>query len=103
MKQNSKCKNCTWEKQAIINILKVNQTTTQEEIAKQWTKGIVLTFPFVAIIISNRLKNKIPHIIKLPKSEQRSWQILVSAVQLIYEVIKNGIYDYKRSGRKMEY
>lgn len=35
MKQNSKCKNCTWEKQAIINILKVNQTTTQEEIAKQ--------------------------------------------------------------------
>lgn len=31
----SKCKNCTLEEQAIINILKVNSTITQEEIAKQ--------------------------------------------------------------------
>ena len=35
----SKCKNCTLEEQAIINILKVNPTTTQEEIAKQINKS----------------------------------------------------------------
>lgn len=34
-----KCKNCTLEEQAIINILKVNPTTTQEEIAKQINKS----------------------------------------------------------------
>ena len=35
----SKCKNCTLEEQAIINILKVNPTTTQEEIAKLISKS----------------------------------------------------------------
>ena len=37
--EDSKCKNCTLEEQAIINILKVNPTTTQEEIAKQINKS----------------------------------------------------------------
>lgn len=35
----SKCKNCTLEEQAIINILKVNSIITQEEIAKQINKS----------------------------------------------------------------
>ena len=35
----SKCNNCTLEEQAIINILKVNPTITQEEIAKQINKS----------------------------------------------------------------
>ena len=35
----SKCKICTLEEQAIINILKVNPTTTQEEIVKQINKS----------------------------------------------------------------
>lgn len=37
--KNSKCKNCTLEEPAIINILKINPTTTQEEIAKQINKS----------------------------------------------------------------
>ena len=37
--ESSKCKNCTLEEQAIINILKVNPTTTQDEIAKQINKS----------------------------------------------------------------
>ena len=37
---NLKCKNCTLEEQAIINILKVNPATTQEEIAVQINKSI---------------------------------------------------------------
>ena len=37
--EDSKCNNCTLEEQAIINILKVNPTTTQEEIAKQINKS----------------------------------------------------------------
>jgi len=37
--EHSKCNNCTLEEQAIINILKVNPTTTQEEIAKQINKS----------------------------------------------------------------
>ena len=36
---DSKCNYCTLEEQAIINILKVNSTTTQEEIAKQINKS----------------------------------------------------------------
>ena len=36
---NVKCNNCTLEEQAIINILKDNPTTTQEEIAKQINKS----------------------------------------------------------------
>ena len=35
----SKCNNCTLEEQTIINILKVNPTTTQEQIAKQINKS----------------------------------------------------------------
>ena len=37
--EESKCNNCTLEEQAIINILKVNPTTTQEEIAKRINKS----------------------------------------------------------------
>lgn len=37
---NLKCKNCTLKEQAIINILKVNPATTQEEIAVQINKSI---------------------------------------------------------------
>ena len=36
---NLKGNNCTLEEQAIINILKVNPTTKQEEIAKQINKS----------------------------------------------------------------
>lgn len=32
--------NCTLEGQAIINVLKLNYTTTQEEIAKQMNKSL---------------------------------------------------------------
>ena len=39
-KNNLKCKNCTLEEQAIINILKVNPATNQEEIAKQINKSV---------------------------------------------------------------
>jgi len=35
----SKCKNCTLEEQVIINILEVDPTNTQEEIAKQINKS----------------------------------------------------------------
>jgi len=35
-----KCKNCTLEEQAIINILKTNPATTQEEIAIQINKSL---------------------------------------------------------------
>ena len=35
-----KCKNCTLEEQAIINILKNKPTVTQEEIAKQINKSV---------------------------------------------------------------
>lgn len=35
-----KCKNCTLEEQAIINILKVNPRATQEEIATQINKSV---------------------------------------------------------------
>lgn len=35
-----KCKNCTLEEQAIINILKVNPIITQEEIANKINKSI---------------------------------------------------------------
>ena len=35
-----KCKNCTLEEQAIINILKINPETNQEEIAKQINKSV---------------------------------------------------------------
>ena len=35
-----KCKNCTLEEQAIINILKVNPTINQEEIARKINKSI---------------------------------------------------------------
>ena len=35
---NSKCNNCTLEERAIINILKVNPPTTQEETAR---KGLI--------------------------------------------------------------
>ena len=35
-----KCKNCTLEEQAIINILKVNPATNQEEIARQINKSV---------------------------------------------------------------
>lgn len=37
--KDSMCNNCTLEEQAIINILKVYPTTTQEEIAKQINKS----------------------------------------------------------------
>ena len=37
---NLKCKNYTLEEQAIINILKVNPTTNQEEIARQINKSV---------------------------------------------------------------
>ena len=37
---NLKFKNCTLEEQAIINILKTNPATTQEEIAKQINKSL---------------------------------------------------------------
>lgn len=37
--EKSKCNSCTLEEQAIINILKVNPTTTQEEIAKRINKS----------------------------------------------------------------
>ena len=35
-----KCKNCTLEEQAIINILKIKPTTTQEEISRQINKSL---------------------------------------------------------------
>ena len=35
-----KCKNCTLEEQAIINILKGNSATTQKEIAVQINKSL---------------------------------------------------------------
>ena len=35
-----KCKNCTLEEQAIINIVKVNPTEKQEEIARQINKSV---------------------------------------------------------------
>ena len=35
-----KCNNCTLEEQAIINILKINPTTTQEEISRQINKSV---------------------------------------------------------------
>ena len=38
--EDSKCNNCTLEEQAIITILKVNSTITQEEIAKQINKSL---------------------------------------------------------------
>ncbi len=37
---NLKCNNYTVEEQAIINILKTNSATTQEEIAKQINKSL---------------------------------------------------------------
>lgn len=37
---DSKCKNCTLEEQAIINILKKHPTITQEEIAKEINKSL---------------------------------------------------------------
>ena len=37
---NSKCNNCTFEEQVIINILKNNSTINQEEIAKQINKSL---------------------------------------------------------------
>ena len=37
--ENLKCNKCTMEEQAIVNILKVNPTITQEEIAKQINKS----------------------------------------------------------------
>lgn len=37
---NSKGNNCTLEEQAIINILKINPTTTQEEISRQINKSV---------------------------------------------------------------
>ena len=36
----SKCKNCTLEEQAIINIIKNNPLVKQDEIAKQINKSI---------------------------------------------------------------
>lgn len=36
----SKCKNCTLEQQAIINIIKNNPLVKQDEIAKQINKSI---------------------------------------------------------------
>lgn len=36
----SKCKNYTLEEQAIINILKINPATTQEEISRQINKSV---------------------------------------------------------------
>ena len=38
--EDLKCNNCTLEEQAIINILKVNPTITQEEIARQINKSL---------------------------------------------------------------
>ena len=38
--QHLKCKNCTLEEQAIINILKLNPATTQEKIANQINKSV---------------------------------------------------------------
>ncbi len=38
--ENVKCKNCTLEEQAIINILRRNPTVTQEEIAKEINKSL---------------------------------------------------------------
>ena len=38
--EDSKCNNYTLEEQAIINILKANPTTTQDEIAKQISKSL---------------------------------------------------------------
>lgn len=38
--EDSKCNNYTSEEQAIINILKANPTTTQDEIAKQISKSL---------------------------------------------------------------
>ena len=35
-----KCKNCTLEEQAIINILKINPIIKQEEIAKKINKSV---------------------------------------------------------------
>jgi len=37
---NLKGDNCTLEEQAIINILKINPATTQEEISKQINKSV---------------------------------------------------------------
>ena len=36
----SKCKNCTLEEQAIINVIKVNSSIKQEEIAKVINKSL---------------------------------------------------------------
>lgn len=39
-KNNLKGSNCTLEEQAIINILKINPETTQEEISRQINKSV---------------------------------------------------------------
>ena len=43
-----KCKNCTLEEQAIINILKVNPTEKQEEIARQINKSVITVKTYMA-------------------------------------------------------
>ena len=42
--------NCTLEEQAIINILKVNPATTQEEIAMQINKSLRTVKTYMAVM-----------------------------------------------------
>ena len=50
-----KCKNCTLEEQAIINILKVNPTANQEEIARQINKSVRTVKTYMAEMKEERL------------------------------------------------
>ena len=47
---NLKDNNCTLEEQAIINILKVNPATTQEEIAMQINKSLRTVKTYMAVM-----------------------------------------------------
>ena len=49
-KDNLKDNNCTLEEQAIINILKVNPSTTQEEIANQINKSVRTVKTYMSIM-----------------------------------------------------
>lgn len=54
-KNNLKGNNCTLEEQAIINILKTNPTTTQDEIAVQINKSLRTVKTYMAEMQENSL------------------------------------------------
>ena len=53
---NLKDNNCTLEEQAIINVLRVNPTTTQEEIAVQINKSLRTVKTYMAEMQEKGLK-----------------------------------------------